>query len=812
MTSTTAMHETTVPAPPPPRRRAGWWWATLAVFVAALLATVPTIPDFGMTFDEPAYRFCQEMSGQWWERLATARTTAELRDVMAADSLLYYWPYARFGINFHPPLAGQLNLLTWKLFGGILSDSTARRLAQPIQLSACAAVLFLFLGRRYGALTGLAAAASLLLMPRVYAQAHLVETDLPGMLIWLLAAVAFWKGLYEPHGRVWRIALGVLAGLAFVEKMAAVVVFVPLVAWLIASRLPRAMLHLRDDRGAWTDAALTLTTMMAPLALAYAEIRHLAAKLPPPQNANLFYNDPPSALPGAILLVPLGIWLIRSALRRWRPTSPTWGVERPALEILQALLAFGPAVSWLGNPAWWRHSMVRLAHYYQLTTARRGSLPDIQNLYFGRVYNFTMPWPSGWVIIGITTPTVILAAAVVGAVWGLWRATRDDRLPLFALVLFAVMPLTRLSGVPAHDGVRLLMPCFPFLAMLSAWGLARAGAFARWTVRQAPNPVQTWTAPVVVTLLLAPAAWASYAIHPYGLSYYNQLIGGPAGAWNAGMELTYWYDAFTPQVIADLNRRLPPDAPITYAHEQSNPAMIVQDLQSTGVLRGDLHPWDPGTERTFPYMWLLTHDSKASSFTRLLFAMRPWYASYPSQLDGRRALSVLDPAAVSRAWVLQFLAHGSAAADATSPIVPEWVRQHAPALSRLWVAPVERPQADMDTILWARQDPASLRQAAQAIVAWARRPGTDLMTPAPFPEGSDAMRLLKRLRRDDRKNAPFSEFLLRIRPEALTEAIEILISRGDAVRNVLEFIPYRDPAAVGGYLDQDVAQAEEDGR
>ena len=38
----------------------------------------------------------------------------------------------------------------------------------------------------------------------------------------------------------------------------------------------------------------------------------------------------------------------------------------------------------------------------------------------------------------------------------------------------------------------------------------------------------------------------SCGVHPYELSYYNELIGGPRGAWARGFELTYWYDAFNP--------------------------------------------------------------------------------------------------------------------------------------------------------------------------------------------------------------------------------------------------------------------------
>ena len=35
--------------------------------------SLPTTGDFGLTWDEPAYRYSQQMSAQWWERLARAR-------------------------------------------------------------------------------------------------------------------------------------------------------------------------------------------------------------------------------------------------------------------------------------------------------------------------------------------------------------------------------------------------------------------------------------------------------------------------------------------------------------------------------------------------------------------------------------------------------------------------------------------------------------------------------------------------------------------------------------------------------------------
>src|SRR5262249_35840994 len=94
-----------------------WWLACGLVLAGALAALVPTVGDPGLTGEEPAYRYSQQVSADWWHRLVRARSWAELAPLLEADALLYYWPYSRHGINFHPPLAGQLNLLTYELFG-----------------------------------------------------------------------------------------------------------------------------------------------------------------------------------------------------------------------------------------------------------------------------------------------------------------------------------------------------------------------------------------------------------------------------------------------------------------------------------------------------------------------------------------------------------------------------------------------------------------------------------------------------------------------------------------------------------------------
>ena len=206
-------------------------------------------------------------------------------------TLLYFWPYGRHGINFHPPLAGQLNLATYAVFGHWMKDIPARRMASVFEFALTITIGFHFLARRYGRWVGLVAAGSLLFMPRLYGQAHLIDTDTPGLLIWSATALAFWNGLHEPNARRWRVAVGILLGLAFVEKMGAVMVLLPLLLWLIAGTSRRQTFTRPGGRFAWIDGILTTGAMLVPLGLAFQQIQILQRLLPPPSLTDLLSID-----------------------------------------------------------------------------------------------------------------------------------------------------------------------------------------------------------------------------------------------------------------------------------------------------------------------------------------------------------------------------------------------------------------------------------------------------------------------------------------------------------------------------------------
>ena len=234
---------------------------------------------------------------------------------------------------------------------------------------------------------------------------------------------------------------------------------------------------------------------------------------------------------------------------------------------------------------------------------------------------------------------------------------------------------------PAHDGVRLFLPAFFFLAAFAGWGTVWV---ADVLARGVHVPARFTRATLVGAVLGASAALRSCGFIRTSCPTTTQLIGGPRGAWERGFELSYWYDAFTDEVIDDLNRRLPPGAKIDFLNEITKTAAgtFVSPPETWEPCDGDIILGRP--DLPFPFVWLLTQDSKTTAFTRLLFAMRPWYASEPRQLDGARVVSVDDPVAVSRAWALFVMLDAPDRSPRDPPAAPGWVHEYVPWLARLW--------------------------------------------------------------------------------------------------------------------------------
>jgi hypothetical protein len=274
---------------------------------------------------------------------------------------------------------------------------------------------------------------------------------------------------------------------------------------------------------------------------------------------------------GWLLPVPLLFWAILE--RRWWP----WIVT-----VLAALM-----VAWLFVPSAWHDPQGALLSLIQESLNRDASIP-IATLYFGQVYDYVVPWHHAIVMTLITVPVGILCLALIGTA-DVGRSSEvlkpsDPRSAMARLSLLQIgffLALMALPSSPDHDGVRLFLPAFPFVAILA--GLALGRLDEALNARFEPRAAVLGTL-LLTSVYLLPAFRQERGIAPYWLSYYNELVGGARGAAAQGMEVSYWYDAITPEFIGEIERMLPADA--TVMAWPSTKYFL--ELQELGLIRDDL--------------------------------------------------------------------------------------------------------------------------------------------------------------------------------------------------------------------------------
>jgi len=242
------------------------------------------------------------------------------------------------------------------------------------------------------------------------------------------------------------------------------------------------------------------------------------------------------------LLTKIHAWLLPPLVVAWAFFRLPW---RKAAVSCGVWLAVGLSIFVLGWPWLW-YDPSRLVDYLQTGVSRL----SIQVTYFGHVYNDRdVPWHYPWFYFAATVPVGIQAIGLVGLV----GAVRDRRRDVFPLLLLAAMLelLVLFSlNTPVYDGERLFLPVFPLWAIFAGIGF---GKLWRWAGGSNVRRVS-------LTLVLAAQAYGVAMIHPFGLSYYNALVGGLPGAERLGLELTFWGDAVDPVLLGELARRAPAES------------------------------------------------------------------------------------------------------------------------------------------------------------------------------------------------------------------------------------------------------------
>lgn len=221
-----------------------------------------------------------------------------------------------------------------------------------------------------------------------------------------------------------------------------------------------------------------------------------------------------------------------------------------------ALLA---PVFYIGLQPWlWHETASRIVnrffHYADKT--------PIPLYYLGTVYGESNPWHYPFVMVLFTIPALILVFLLAGLADPIaWKrrtaVSRDESTPSDSpgvysfLLLHFIAPLLVIQLAKAYDGCRLFLTCFPFAACLVGFGYHRLwNAVPRWLNDKAIHAA-------LMAAIVLPSLYAYAMIRPFYLAYYNEIVGGIPGAWNRGMETTFWCDALTRDFLDTINRIVP---------------------------------------------------------------------------------------------------------------------------------------------------------------------------------------------------------------------------------------------------------------
>jgi 4-amino-4-deoxy-L-arabinose transferase-like glycosyltransferase len=233
------------------------------------------------------------------------------------------------------------------------------------------------------------------------------------------------------------------------------------------------------------------------------------------------------------LLTKIHAWFLWPILAAWACVLLP---PRRAVVAMSVWAAAGISLYALGWPWLWYDSWHRLGAYWGTGVARL----SITAQYFGQVVaDRDVPWHYPWFYFVVTIPVGLLALGAVGVARG-WQERHTDLFPLLLIATIVVFLGLFSTRVPVYDGERLFLHVFP------AWALLVGHGFGWLWDRRLTSRMGRG---VLVGFLIA-QIYGTVALHPFGLSYYNALVGGLPGAERAGLELTYWNDPVD-QVLLD---------------------------------------------------------------------------------------------------------------------------------------------------------------------------------------------------------------------------------------------------------------------
>lgn len=254
---------------------------------------------------------------------------------------------------------------------------------------------------------------------------------------------------------------------------------------------------------------------------------------------------------------------------------------------LLSLLIISPLVFFLFNPYLWINPLEHFKEYLQINLYR-SQWNRVPLYYLGKQYislfpykkSLYYPWHYPYLMTLWTVPASILVLSIIGKVYVLIK--RDKIGVLIILNLITPLLILTPPQVPKYDGVRLFLPAFVFLAILTGIGFFSIIELINNKIR---DKIRYFLLIFFSIFMLYFAVTPLIKIHPFELGYYNEFTGGVWGAGEKGMETTYWGEMVNYKVLSYLNQNLDKKAKVLFT---PFPEYILDYYQEKGFLRSDL--------------------------------------------------------------------------------------------------------------------------------------------------------------------------------------------------------------------------------
>jgi hypothetical protein len=539
--------------------------AALLCGLVVFVALALQVPSQGLTDDDDFYIPAGTAYAGWLAQLGTHPT----------DALSKAGIDAAFAVNReHPPLAkGVFGVSEAVFHRGLQTHGrvAGARLGTVFFAVLLAVTLVLWLWRPLGPTASVGAVALLFSLPRFAFHSQVATLDVPVAAMVVLFTAVFSTALARAqtgrHAGRWALCCGVVFGLACLTKLNAPFALLPALLVVVLSR--------------WRGFSRVDVAFEQRLAL------------------------PP--IPGVV-----------------------W-----------ACLLLGPLVFVTLWPWLWPDPVGRLGGYLAFHLRHY----PIYLLYEGVIWEKPFaPWHAPVLHALLVLPVLVLCCGLLGAIAAassLVRLVRGatatgphpgahPKDPVLAMVLlqalFAV-GVVATADVPKYGGEKLVMPFFPFLAVLAACGTTRvAGALHALLPRRVPRAA---VGVVVVVAAALPGVWTQLRT-PAGLalSTWGEVVGGLRGATARGFERTY-YDVLDPG-LAEVLGTLPAGIAVHFVPNHKEYVKTTRLWQQDGRLPrlqlvSDLARAD---------VVVFTHERRWRTLPALWASVRDWHVVAEQRLDG----------------------------------------------------------------------------------------------------------------------------------------------------------------------------------